>query len=100
MYTCTSCPSFTLSRELQAQFSQGDLTAPEVASACLDVSACASNPAIWPTYMFWDELHPTTQAHALIGAAMAAAVPEPEAWALMLMGLGLVAWRLRAPFTL
>jgi len=46
------------------------------------------------SYLFWDGLHPTAAAHAALGNAMAAAVPEPATAALLALGLG-VAARLR-----
>ena len=42
-------------------------------------------------YLYFDGVHPTTAAHALLADAFAAAVPEPETWALMLAGLAVVA---------
>jgi outer membrane lipase/esterase len=45
---------------------------------------------------FSDALHPSAAVHQLIGkAAVAAAVPEPETYALMAFGLGVVAWAAR-----
>jgi phospholipase/lecithinase/hemolysin len=38
-------------------------------------------------YLFWDDLHPTTQAHLLLAGAFAAAVPEPEIYAMFAAGL-------------
>ncbi|MBP7484430.1 MAG: PEP-CTERM sorting domain-containing protein [Aquabacterium sp.] len=49
-------------------------------------SICA-NP---DNYLFWDGVHPTAAAHQVLGNAFAAAVPEPETYALMLAGLGIV----------
>ena len=40
------------------------------------------------TYLFWDGIHPTRVAHALIAVAAWAAIPEPGT--LLLLGLGLV----------
>jgi outer membrane lipase/esterase len=39
------------------------------------------------SYVFWDSVHPTTAAHAVLGDAFARAVPEPST--LFLLGLGL-----------
>ena len=46
------------------------------------------------SYLFWDGVHPTAAGHALLGDAMAAAVPEPASAALLALGLS-VAARLR-----
>lgn len=40
-------------------------------------------------YMFWDKVHPTTTTNAILGAGMAAAVPEPST--LLTMALGTLA---------
>jgi len=43
-------------------------------------------------YLFWDGIHPTAKVHAILGNAMAvAAVPEPETWAMLGVGLLFVA---------
>jgi phospholipase/lecithinase/hemolysin len=59
-----------------------------VTDPCLvsGVSVCA-DPS---QYLFWDSVHPTTAGHAVLGGAFAAAVPEPETYALMLGGLALI----------
>jgi phospholipase/lecithinase/hemolysin len=54
-----------------------------------------ADPQIQATFLFWDDLHPTTQSHSIMGRAMAAAVPEPESWLLLLAGLALITWRSR-----
>ncbi len=59
-----------------------------VTSNCL-----ASGPACTPdSYLFWDTIHPTARGHQLIANAAysVVAVPEPETYAMMLMGLGLL----------
>ncbi len=48
---------------------------------------CAPDLAGQNTYLFWDDVHPTTAAHAIIAAAALAAIPEPAA--LLVFGLGL-----------
>lgn len=40
------------------------------------------NPA---NYVFWDDVHPTTAAHALLGNAAFVAIPEPSALALIMV---------------
>jgi phospholipase/lecithinase/hemolysin len=52
-----------------------------------ELSLCADATG----YFYWDRLHPTTAAHALLGSQMLAAVPEPASMLLMAMGtLGLL----------
>jgi phospholipase/lecithinase/hemolysin len=41
-------------------------------------------------YVFWDDIHPTAAAHALLAEAAAQAIPEPSS--LMLLAVGVVAW--------
>lgn len=38
-------------------------------------------------HLYWDDLHPTTRAHAILGGALASAVPEPQIIAMLLIGL-------------
>jgi phospholipase/lecithinase/hemolysin len=45
------------------------------------------------TYMYWDYEHPTDALHAELGsAALAAVVPEPATWTLLMMGLSGFGW--------
>jgi outer membrane lipase/esterase len=49
-------------------------------------------------YVYWDGIHPTAAGHEAIADAMfafAAPVPEPETWALLVAGLGAIAWMSR-----
>ena len=61
-------------------------------SACLNGSTVCANP---DQYLFWDSIHPTAVSHLALGSAVAAAVPEPATWAMMFIGLGIVAVALR-----
>lgn len=48
------------------------------------------------SYFLFDNVHPTARVHASVGLAMAAAVPEPSTWLLLVAGLvcvGVVIWR-------
>ncbi|MDQ5945187.1 MAG: outer rane lipase/esterase, partial [Pseudomonadota bacterium] len=44
------------------------------------------------SYLFWDSIHPTALGHRIIADAAfnVLAVPEPETYALLLAGLGLM----------
>jgi outer membrane lipase/esterase len=48
-------------------------------------------------YLYFDDLHPTTQIHAVIAnrIALQAAVPEPATWTMLLLGFALVGGALR-----
>lgn len=56
-----------------------------VTDQCIDASAASPTPCSNPEqYLFWDDFHPTTRAHALLAQefSAAAAVPEPATFAL------------------
>ena len=38
-------------------------------------------------YLYWDKIHPTAATHAVLGAQMLAAVPEPQTMLMMAAGL-------------
>jgi outer membrane lipase/esterase len=64
-----------------------------VADACGAVPGC--DPS---TFLYWDGIHPTSAGHAAIAEemlAVAAAIPEPAEYALMLSGLALIAAQAR-----
>lgn len=62
----------------------------DVTSKCQTTPTCVASQAF-----FWDEQHPTARAHQIIGTAFAAAVPEPQTYALMLGGVAIVGWAAR-----
>ncbi len=51
----------------------------DVTTACLDDPACAADPqgAIADSFLWFDQIHPTTAAHSIIADAALAAIPEP-----------------------
>jgi outer membrane lipase/esterase len=58
---------------------------------------CSTVPAVQDTYLFWDSVHPTAQAHLLVAeAGYALVTPEPSTWAMMFLGfagLGFASYR-------
>lgn len=62
----------------------------DVTSQCQTTVGCVPSQAF-----FWDDEHPTARVHEVLGTAFAAAVPEPETYALMLGGLSIVGWAVR-----
>ena len=85
---------FTIGQTITANVNTNGLD--NVSDACLTESGVCATPG---TYLYWDALHPTTAAHALIAdAALATVVPVPAALPLMIFALsGLVgARKLRA----
>lgn len=65
--------------------------------ACVDnLASGLCNPGNWDKWVFWDSVHPTTSAHAVLGREFAAAVPEPGSMLLLALGLfGIAASRKR-----
>jgi phospholipase/lecithinase/hemolysin len=61
-----------------------NVTEPCLSTGPGGVPVICSNP---DAFLFWDEVHPTTAAHRLLGLQFAAAVPEPGALALAAVAL-------------
>ena len=74
-----------------------NLTFPNKTTGCYPGDPFSPPPAT-PTctdpdkYVFWDDIHPTSAAHALLGAEAysVVTVPEPRIWAVLLVGLALL----------
>jgi len=80
---------------------QNDIVADPAGFGLLNVTDACGAPSAQcdpATALYWDGIHPTAAAHALIAQnVLVAAVPEPSEVALMLAGLVFVAtWRRRA----
>ncbi|NEO32949.1 MAG: SGNH/GDSL hydrolase family protein [Symploca sp. SIO3C6] len=59
---------------------QGQLGFTNVTEICLNNLECAANPEVQQQFFFWDDLHPTTRAHRLVGdLALNALEPQPPA---------------------
>ncbi|NET48349.1 MAG: PEP-CTERM sorting domain-containing protein [Merismopedia sp. SIO2A8] len=59
---------------------QGQLGFTNVTEVCLNNLECAANPEVQQQFFFWDDLHPTTRAHRLVGdLALNALEPQPPA---------------------
>ena len=54
------------------------------------------SPDTWDTWLFWDEVHPTTATHRLLGTQFRAALPEPPSLWLLAAALLALAWLGRA----
>jgi phospholipase/lecithinase/hemolysin len=61
--------------------------------ACLSMGFIpCGNP---DAHLYWDDFHPTARAHSIIGSEFAAAVPEPEIGAMLVIGLTVVGFAAR-----
>ncbi|NEO98813.1 MAG: SGNH/GDSL hydrolase family protein [Symploca sp. SIO2E9] len=59
---------------------QGQLGFTNVTETCLNNLECVANPEVQKQFFFWDDLHPTTTAHRLVGdLALNALEPQPPA---------------------
>jgi phospholipase/lecithinase/hemolysin len=59
-----------------------------VSTPCAVVGVVCATPS---DYLFWDDLHPTSEAHQLLGDAFyTAAIPEPSTWLTVFAGLVIV----------
>lgn len=85
----TTFDAFALLSAISANPGAFGLT--NAAAACLTGNLAAGGVVCGTpdSYLFWDTVHPTTAAHAVVGNALTTAVPEPAT--ATLLGLGLAA---------
>jgi phospholipase/lecithinase/hemolysin len=55
---------------------KGELGISEITDACTLVPECVSNPSVQSSYLFWDEVHPTTVTHRIIANSALALVEQ------------------------
>jgi len=58
-----------------------------ITDPCLNLSTLASECSNPNSYLFWDEMHPSSHAHGLIGTAFVQEIPLPTTLLLMLVPL-------------
>jgi outer membrane lipase/esterase len=58
----------------------------------ITATSCNYNP---DSFLFWDNVHLTAAGHRIIAEAAYAAIPEPETYAMLLAGLGLLGFTAR-----
>lgn len=54
---------------------------------CLDLTTLATACGNPDSYVFWDEMHPTSRAHGFLAQAFNAAIPAPATVSLLLLGM-------------
>jgi len=60
-------------------------------SCVANLASAICNPGNWDKWLFWDEVHPTTSTHRILGSQFAAAIPEPGSLALAVLALLMLA---------
>ena len=88
---------FGLEAQLEANPAAFGLAGLNLTDPCQQADGSLANPTC-SGYLYFDQIHPTTQIHAVIGNAIArqlGLVPEPAEWVMLIVGFGLVGVALR-----